>query len=120
MRIARSMSDDEGISALHHAVESADLDLVRYLLDHGARVDLEDWSGRTPLNVANGVPRTPIPQRLAEARVPNPYGVEEVEEDVLSTGTRSGRLCRKRSCGAGADAENIERARDALGGRQAQ
>jgi len=56
MRIARSPSDAEGITALHAAVQAGRTDLVRYLLDHGARVDIVDGSGRTPLDVLNGVP----------------------------------------------------------------
>jgi Ankyrin repeats (many copies)/Ankyrin repeat len=56
MRIARSPSDGEGITALHAAVQSGRVDLVRYLLDHGARADLVDASGRTPLDVLNGAP----------------------------------------------------------------
>jgi ankyrin repeat protein len=91
MRIARSMSDDEGISALHFAVESGNTAMVRYLLDHGARTDIRDWTGRTPVDVANGAPRRPIPQELAEARVPNPYGAPEVAEDVDAINIAGGR-----------------------------
>jgi ankyrin repeat protein len=56
MRIARSPSDSEGITALHAAVQAGRTDLVRYLLAHGARTDIVDGSGRTPLDVLNGVP----------------------------------------------------------------
>jgi ankyrin repeat protein len=56
MRIARSPSDGEGMSALHYAVQAGRTDLVRYLLNHGARTDLVDGSGRTPLDVLNGAP----------------------------------------------------------------
>ena len=81
MRIARNVSDDEGISALHYAVQSEDTDMVRYLLEHGARTDLLDWSGRTPLDVANGVPARPLPPDAGDARVPDPYAVVAVETD---------------------------------------
>jgi hypothetical protein len=56
MRIARSPSDAEGITALHAAVQAGRVDMVRYLLDHGARADIVDASGRTPLDVLNGRP----------------------------------------------------------------
>jgi hypothetical protein len=37
-------------------VRSRNASLVRYLLDKGARTDIKDASGRTPLDVLNGVP----------------------------------------------------------------
>src|SRR6478735_2504261 len=62
-RIARSLTGDpvntksnEGMTALHVAVRSQNATLVRYLLDKGARTDIKDASGRTPLDVLNGVP----------------------------------------------------------------
>jgi ankyrin repeat protein len=61
-RIARAVTGDpvntktnEGMTALHVAVRSQNVNLVRYLLDHGARTDIVDASGRTPLDVLNGV-----------------------------------------------------------------
>jgi ankyrin repeat protein len=87
MRVSRNVSDDEGTSALHYAVQSGNTDLVRYLLDHGARTDLEDWSGRTPLDIANGVPARPLPLDAGGARVPDPYAPANVEgegDDALT------------------------------------
>ena len=62
-RIARALTGDpvntksnEGMTALHGAVRSQNTSLVRYLLDKGARSDIKDASGRTPLDVLNGVP----------------------------------------------------------------
>jgi len=62
-RIARALTGDpvnttsnEGMTALHVAVRSRNPSLVRYLLDKGARTDIKDASGRTPLDVLNGVP----------------------------------------------------------------
>jgi len=62
-RISRALTGDpvntksnEGMTALHVAVRSGNANLVRYLLDHGARTDIVDASGRTPLDVLNGVP----------------------------------------------------------------
>jgi uncharacterized protein len=47
--------NDNGESALHIAVTRGDA-LVRFLVEKGARLDLKDKSGRTPLDVAMGVP----------------------------------------------------------------
>jgi ankyrin repeat protein len=62
-RIARALTGDpvnttsnEGMTALHVAVRSRNASVVRYLLDKGARPDIKDASGRTPLDVLNGVP----------------------------------------------------------------
>ena len=62
-RLARALTGDpvnttsnEGMTALHVAVRSRNATLVRYLLDKGARTDIKDASGRTPLDVLNGVP----------------------------------------------------------------
>jgi ankyrin repeat protein len=62
-RIARSLTGDpvntksnEGMTALHVAVRSRNASFVRYLLGKGARTDIKDASGRTPLDVLNGVP----------------------------------------------------------------
>jgi len=57
---------NEGMTALHVAVRSQNSTLVRYLLDHGASTNIIDASGRTPLDVLNGVPALP-PAVTAEA-----------------------------------------------------
>lgn len=67
MRISRSLSQAEGQSALHAAVAANSTDLVKYLLEHGARTDVVDASGRTPLDVANAVPAKPVPPSLGNA-----------------------------------------------------
>ena len=60
-RIARALTGDltatsnEGMTALHAAAQNGNPTFVRYLLDHGARTDIKDASGRTPLDVLNGV-----------------------------------------------------------------
>ena len=62
-RIARALTGDpvntksnEGMTALHVAVRSRNAGLVQYLIGKGARADIKDASGRTPLDVLNGVP----------------------------------------------------------------
>jgi ankyrin repeat protein len=76
-RISRTVSNTEGSSALHAAVQSGRADMVRYLLDHGARTDLKDRSDRTPLDVALGVPVKPLPPGAGTANIPNPDAPEE-------------------------------------------
>ena len=62
-RIARALTGDpvnttsnEGMTALHVAARSRNAILVRYLLGKNARTDITDASGRTPLDVLDGVP----------------------------------------------------------------
>jgi uncharacterized protein len=56
MRIARSPSPNEGMTALHAAVQSGRVEIVRYLLDHGASTKLVDDNGRMPIDlIAGGV-----------------------------------------------------------------
>ena len=62
---------NEGMTALHVAVRSQNANFVRYLLDKGARTDIKDASGRTPLDVLNGVPAfQPAVFATAEGVVP--------------------------------------------------
>ena len=47
-------TDEDGLTALHHAVPRG-AGVVQLLLDHGAVLDAKDKRGRTALDVAQGV-----------------------------------------------------------------
>jgi ankyrin repeat protein len=47
--------NDAGQSALHFAVAARDDAFVLFLAEHGAKIDLKDRQGRTPLDIALGV-----------------------------------------------------------------
>src|SRR5262245_36436684 len=51
MRIARSPSPNEGMTALHAAAQSGSAEIVRYLVDHGATTNLVDDNGRIPMDL---------------------------------------------------------------------
>jgi ankyrin repeat protein len=51
----------DGMTALHLAAGEGRDDIVRYLVDIGARLDIKDRSNRLPIHVAMGVPRVPMP-----------------------------------------------------------
>jgi hypothetical protein len=55
-RIARgnTLTGRQGQTTLFHAVEAGRTEVVRYLLDRGARVDVTDDMGRTTIDVARG------------------------------------------------------------------
>jgi ankyrin repeat protein len=54
MRIARSPSTNEGMTALHAAVQAGRLDLVRYLLEKGANPEIVDGNGRKAIDLVGG------------------------------------------------------------------
>jgi ankyrin repeat protein len=72
MRLSRSANwpANEGLTALHNAVASGRTEMVKYLLDHGAKTDVADWSGRTPMDVAKGVAPKPVPANFGTANIP--------------------------------------------------
>jgi len=55
-RIARTntMTNKQGQTALFHVAELGRTAVVKYLLEHGAKVDLKDDAGRTALDAARG------------------------------------------------------------------
>ena len=51
MRVSRAPSANEGKTALHVAAESGKADLVRYLLDKGAKTDITDADGHRAIEL---------------------------------------------------------------------
>jgi ankyrin repeat protein len=88
MRLSRSAGwpNIEGFTALHAAVGSGRTDMVRYLLDKGARVDIVDASGRTAIDVAKGVAAKPAPANFGTANIPAPV---IPGQDLVAAGSNS-------------------------------
>lgn len=63
MRITRSPSTNEGMTALHVAAQSGRADLVRYLLERGANPAIADSNGRTPIDLVGAGTGTPVAGR---------------------------------------------------------
>jgi uncharacterized protein len=80
MRISRSPSTNEGMTALHVAAQAGRTDLVRYLLEKGANPEITDANGHKAIDLAgarNGNSGTPAesgaaPQGAAAARSAGP------------------------------------------------
>ena len=51
MRISRTPSTNEGMTALHVAAQAGRVDLVRYLLEKGANPEITDSNGRKPIDL---------------------------------------------------------------------
>jgi uncharacterized protein len=47
--------DTQGDTALHGAAQKGDDQVVQFLVDHGAKLDIKDKKGRTPLDAAMGL-----------------------------------------------------------------
>ena len=59
-----------GLTALHGAANRGSDDIIRFLVEKGARLDVKDKEGRTPLTWAQGVflathPAVPKPSSIA-------------------------------------------------------
>lgn len=56
MRISRGSSENEGMSALHIAAQSGRVEMVKYLLDHGASTELVNFDGKKAIDLVGGGP----------------------------------------------------------------
>jgi uncharacterized protein len=59
MRVTRAPSANEGKTALHVAAEEGKPDLVRYLLQKGAKTDIPDAGGHKAMDLAGGAAGAP-------------------------------------------------------------
>jgi len=51
MRVSRSPSPNEGMTALHVAAQTGRVDLVRFLLEKGANPNIQDSNGKKPIDL---------------------------------------------------------------------
>src|SRR5688572_877282 len=123
-RLARALTGDpvntvsnEGMTALHVAVRSRNSSLVQYLIGKGARADIKDASGRTPLDVLNGVPAYQ-PAVFADADgvvPPNPNATPAAPAAAAPAGGRAGGAAGAGGRGGGAgNPAAVEEIRGAL------
>lgn len=104
---------NEGMTALHVAVRSQNTTLVHYLMDHGARADIIDASGRSPLDVLNGVPALP-PAVGADAEGLIPHtAVTAAATTAAAAGARGGGA-RGGAGGAAANPATVQEIRTLL------
>jgi ankyrin repeat protein len=66
MRISRAPSSTEGMTALHVAAQKGNADVVRYLLNQGAKTDLVDGNGRKPVDLVSAAGTQPAAAPSAE------------------------------------------------------
>jgi ankyrin repeat protein len=67
LRISRAPSSTEGMTALHVAAQRGRVDLVRYLLEKGAKTDLADSAGHKPIDLVGTGPAVPAAPAAAAA-----------------------------------------------------
>jgi ankyrin repeat protein len=82
--------NSNGQTALHNAVTRGTLTIVRYLADRGAKLDLRDKQGHTPLDIAQGAPGGPR-RRVVNARevvtgLPNEPMIALIKELLAKNG----------------------------------
>ena len=64
--------DDDGNTALHHCIIADNGDFAEKLVKHGARTDITNMDGESPLDMARGMGRETLAERLAASVVTAP------------------------------------------------
>jgi ankyrin repeat protein len=58
----------DGKTALHYAVEAGRLDVVKLLIENGAKIDIKDKKGYNPLRIAKKLDNMEIEQYLLDIK----------------------------------------------------
>jgi ankyrin repeat protein len=74
LRISRAPSSTEGMTALHVAAQRGRVDLVRYLLEKGAKTDLADSAGHKPIDLVGTGAAPAATASAAVSAAPTPNG----------------------------------------------
>ncbi len=70
-----NVADDNGVTALHFAAGNGNTNVVQFLAEKGATLDLKDKRDRTALDAANGVPGPPrVGGFVMAPRIPVAHG----------------------------------------------
>ena len=92
MRVSRAPSSNEGMTALHVAAQAGRTDLVKYLLEKGARTDIADASGRKPIELLAAAPAATAPPAAPAAAggraAVNPAAIAEIRTLLENAASR--------------------------------
>jgi ankyrin repeat protein len=121
MRVARAPSANEGMTALHWAVQGGRSDLVRYLLEKGANTEVVDASGRKPIDmIGSGAPGRGAPAPAAAtgnpatAATPQPAGTAAAGSGVAGAPPAAAGGGRGGAAGGGVSPATVAEIRNLL------
>ena len=72
MRVSRAPSANEGMTALHSAVQGGRIDMVKYLVEKGASTQIVDASGRKPIDMLSAGGRGGAPAAAGTVAIAAP------------------------------------------------
>jgi ankyrin repeat protein len=82
-RIARAPATNEGMSALHVAVQRGEVELVTFLLSHGINAELRDAQGKKAIDLLPAEAPLKKLQTAAEAGVSGPVAVRAPDAEEI-------------------------------------